>query len=540
MVTQPRTLCDVPSEEVLPGMQRIKHAGHGAILLSILVAATIGLNAGCAGPPPRLFPIVPLCTQDTPSGGTDRVYDTNGDGKPDYHERLSSDGIITTIGYDTNGDGEIDEEIDIAAIPEKEHRHLILVLDSIPFAMVQEAWFQGRLRFFGPPTRVVSTFPVMTDLALAELFNISPTPGIESEYFDGQQLSNGYLVYANKGNAPWHDYVDWRLEPIMHASAYLSPQAWYDHELRIVQDTFNASTRDKFTAYFVGTSAIGARIGRTGHHMGLVRLDRFCQELMHKTRGRVRFTLLSDHGHNMAISQRVPLSDVLRQLSYRTSRTLEKPYDVVVPEFGMVTCAAIHTDTPDTVARDVVSIEGIELSAYLDARHDEVVVLSRDGRARISHSSSGLRYQPEFGDPLAMLPILDKLAQAGSIDPQGFADDHALFQATVDHAYPDAVYRLWRAFHGLVVNTPQILVSVQDGYHCGSPTQSSLIRLTAAHGNLRPMSSLGFAMTMAGQLPPAIRMANLGKALQDMGVPLNRKISGENTPPHAQPQTSRH
>ena len=65
-----------------------------------------------------------------------------------------------------------------------------------------------------------------------------------------------------------------------------------------------------------------------------------------------------------------------------------------------------------------------------------------------------------------------------------------------------------------------MLVSVKDGYHCGSPTMTGFVTLTGAHGNLRPASSTAFVMTTTGRVPDGLRMQNLIAALRALGVPL--------------------
>ena len=49
---------------------------------------------------------------------------------------------------------------------------------------------------------------------------------------------------------------------------------------------------------------------------------------------------------------------------------------------------------------------------------------------------------------------------------------------------------------------------------------SRLIRMSAAHGNLKQSSSSAFVMTTAGPLPEVLRMEDLGGALQELGVPV--------------------
>ncbi len=276
-------------------------------------------------------------------------------------------------------------------------------------------------------------------------------------------------------------------------------------------------------AYMVGTSALGSRRGRDGHALALVSVDRFCQQLAYETRGRARITLMSDHGHAILPSERIPLSDELAAMGYRVGSRLERPGDVVVPEFGVVTCAAIHTREPARVASDVVHIRGIELATYLDRGPDgldRVVVLSKTGRASITHSAAGFRYEPEVGDPLRMTDVLARLRDQSQVDADGYVADRVLFEATIDSVYPDAVARLWRAFHGLIVHQPDVFVAVEDGFEVGSKLQTQLVHMQATHGNLRPGSSWGFAASMAGPLPPVLRMADLREAMQKAGIPI--------------------
>ena len=65
------------------------------------------------------------------------------------------------------------------ALPACEQRHLILLLDSVPYPMMKAYWDAGKFRLFEPPTRTIAPFPVMTDPSFAEFFNYSPLPAVE-------------------------------------------------------------------------------------------------------------------------------------------------------------------------------------------------------------------------------------------------------------------------------------------------------------------------------------------------------------------------
>ncbi|MEE8169640.1 MAG: hypothetical protein V3T70_03750, partial [Phycisphaerae bacterium] len=386
--------------------------------------------------------------------------------------------------------------------------------DSVPFDMVRDSWRLGRFRFACPPVRVLSPFPVMTDLSLSEFFGISPVPGVEAAYYDGARLTDGYEVYAGDTNGMWPSHTDYRMTTENHLLAYMWPHPWLDHELRRIQDIFLLGRAPTTIGYVVGTSAAGARFGRNGHQSAMIRIDRFCQAVVHRTRGRARLTLFSDHGHCMGDSRRIELAEVLVDLGYRTTTRLEKPGDVVAPEFGLVSCAAVYTQQPEAVARDLVGVEGIELTAYR-GDDDSVIVLGRAGTAAITKTDAGFRYDVVTGDPLNLMPILNALSAHDRPIP-----DRSLFDATRDHEFPDAVQRLWRAFHGLVEHVPDVYVSTRDGYYCGSPLVDYFVDLVGVHGNLRAAGSFGFAMTGAGTLPDVVRMEDLRSSLAALGVPL--------------------
>jgi len=506
------------------------------------------LSVACAGPAPRLFPAEPLVREDLPGGTVELRYDLDDDGAADFAECLSPEGRIVALRYGpANGAGAADANtVVLAALAADECRELLIILDSIPFGLVEAARDAGRFRLFYPPSRIISPFPVMTDVCLSEFFAVSPCPGVESNYYDGERLTDGYGTYLGEANLPWLRFTDYHLDPRLHGWAYLRPRAWLDHELRRTQELFRESAARTFAAYSVAPSGIGMKHGREGHRACLARLDRFCKFIAYETRGRVRITLMSDHGHNFVRSRRLNLSRLLAHEGYRPTDSLRRPGDVVIPEFGLVTCAAIHTREPGKVAAAVVGFEGVDLAAYLDDRSgsDEdrpqpacgtgvlpvdprvispsrrrchkagrVVVLSADGRATLSRLGGGYRYVAEVGDPLQLVPILERLRADDLVDADGFVADAVLFDATVDHAYPDAVHRLWRAFHGLVRHTPDVLVSLEDGRRHGDFFMSELLKPAATHGNLLAPGSSGFVMTMAGPLPAVLRMEDVRAAL---------------------------
>ncbi|MCG3179042.1 MAG: hypothetical protein BIFFINMI_01373 [Phycisphaerae bacterium] len=487
------------------------------------------LLPGCAGPGPELAPIAPLSVEASADGGAARSYDFSGDGVADYVERLDAAGRLVSIRFDSAGNGALDGEVRLAD-PARlaSARRLLIILDSVPWEVVDEVRRQGRFAAFGPPSHIVAPFPVLTDLSLNEFFARSPAPGAEAEYFDRQagRLVDPYKVYFDQSNAPWLADTDYNLPFKNHWALYLWPDPWFARELHDIQAQFTATPDAAcMVGYCAGTSALGARYGRSGHVRALIEVDRLCQWLLRRTQGRLEITLMSDHGHHLGRRRIALLSDLLTRMGYHVGKTLKNPDDVIVPEFDVVTYAGVFTRSPERVARDLVGCEGMELTAWLEG--DAVRVVGRPGAARITRSPDGrLKYAPESGDPLGLAGVLKGLASAGKADAAGFVSDADWFDATMRHEYPDAVDRLWGAFHGLVVNVPDVLVSTDDEHFCGSPFMARYVDLIGAHGNLRQMSTYGFMMTTAGDLPPFMRMrdaradlAKAGFALPDRPAP---------------------
>ena len=482
--------------------------------LILIPALVLGLLAGCADPGPRLYPVSSVSEQTSNDGSVERLYDTDNNGQVDAAERLGDDGRVRVLRWDTNGDAALDGQASWPAATDQT-RHVLIILDSIPFQMVKDLRDHGRFRLFNAPSRIIAPFPVMTDVSLSEFFHMPPPVGVESQYYDGQKLSNGYIGYAHEIDSLWLEHVDYHLRYWLHMFAYSDPHPWYSHELRRVRETYAETEKDLTVGYVVGTSALGAKDGRTGHQIGLVELDRFCQQLVHDTQGRIHITLMSDHGHNLVSSEMLPLGELLEEFGYVAAEPVLHAGDALAPAFGVVTVAVIHTTSPASVARDVVGLEGVDLTMYADG--DTVVVLSRGGRAAIRKRAGRFSYTPAYGDPLQLEPIIKGL----SSDSDGFVGDQELMAATVDHVYPDPLQRIWHAFHGAVGHTPDVFVAVKDGWHCGDSLMNEAISLAAAHGNLNASSTYGFVMTTAGELPPVLRMHDVAGALANVGVPVN-------------------
>jgi hypothetical protein len=289
-------------------------------MTGLIIAA--GLIGGCLSGKPSPFPATPIATRTTPAGDTTRTFDIDGDGRGDYAEVAGDDGRVRELRFAPRLDQPGDPFPPSHESADAPTRHLLLILDSIPFELVRAAYARGEFRLFHPPSQVVSPFPAMTDLCLNEFVGTSPAPGVETQYYDGETLSDGWALYDAEANSPWHTRIDWHLPYDTHGKVYLAPRRGFQAELARIEQALADTPVHRFVAYSVGTSALGFQQGAEGHAFALAKLERFCRMLVQRARGRLNITLMSDHGHALGPSRMLDLRGLLRRGGFPFSANL--------------------------------------------------------------------------------------------------------------------------------------------------------------------------------------------------------------------------
>jgi hypothetical protein len=192
------------------------------LVLGALTTAVV-IVVGCAGP--LRFPSKPLLAEET-AAGLVRAYDTDGDGRADYFPVQDASGRVVRIGYDTKGEGTPTEWVALDAIPVAGARHIIFIVDGIGDVVVEAMRKEGRLRLFYPPSRLISTYPAYTDLALTDAFASTRCIAFEAVHYDHvlNQVVGGDLDYLSLANEVWARNCDYRLATLWDPFAYLVPE----------------------------------------------------------------------------------------------------------------------------------------------------------------------------------------------------------------------------------------------------------------------------------------------------------------------------
>ena len=255
-------------------------------------------------------------------------------------------------------------------------RRLLLCLDGVPHTLIEQAKNRGLFDSFGPPARLLSPFPTMTNVALSAMLGATPPPGYESLYFDRNagELRGGIRKYIgrrtpDKVPSSYMDDLDYQ-EPLpFEFLIYVAPEKVWRADMQRFRERFKATpqTRDYF-AFLKATDGLLHSQGPERLGIALESLDKILREIQSYCGNETEIVMFSDHGMNLEENRRVDLASTLER----------RGFQVVIPAFGLCSYAAIycHDDQriPE-VATASVSVTGIDFAVYKDGA-DVVVDVS--------------------------------------------------------------------------------------------------------------------------------------------------------------------
>jgi len=405
-------------------------------------------------------------------------------------------------------------------------RLIIIALDAVPYEVVAalkngEQGEDGVLDELRGPAAVISTFPSTTTLAMSgilEPFGLEHSPGYEARFYDRgrNEVRGGGPISYHRIPFPWRDVWDWHKGGVIHKMiGGLRPVRTSIKAIDQALDAFMRSDEPVFMAYTDATDLIGHLRRPEDLEVVLRWLDDALEELHALHPDEPFYTVLfSDHGQHggeSLVNLRKPVRRALKQAGFRLRKHIKSPSDVVIVPFGLISSLPLHTDPQSAaaVAAAVGEVEGIDLCVA--AGDDHWLIAGHGSRAEVrrrrGEGEDLWHYRPLAGDPLGFQPLL---AQAGSGD-DGWRTDRWWFEHTKDGNYPDALYRIARAFD-LVKNPASVICSLDDRAMYGSLITAIGARMTVKGGNLRYTHgalsrgpSLGFLMSdLPGWEPPPI------------------------------------
>ena len=478
---------------------------YAAIICAYGVILAAGWTAGCA-PQLRLTP--PAQRTTDAAGQTTKTYDFNADGKCDYRQVLDASGRVRLLQFDRDNDEEFEQTLDRALLDPQQTRHLFLLLDGVPFWLIETMWNDGHFRLFGPPGRIISPLPSLTDEAYDNLFHCGKPFGYEACYFDRSvnRRTNGTQVLLSGKNEAWLVGSDYHLSFIEDAIMYLWPKYVFKQELNRARKVFDRTASDRVVLYILSTDGLAHMTCPDVTRRYLTLLDRWIERLVYDSGGELHVTMMADHGNNFTPSTFVPIERALRNAGLHVTSRLRRPGDVVVPKFGLINFASIFCYDDITKHKAIAALQALEgLDAIAWQINKEVYVRNRNGLATIKRKSTdgqtSYRYEVIEGDPLGLANTLGSFRRDALLDADGFAADQAWFEATRTLDPPDPLHRIYTSLTSGVQNTADIIVSLADGWYFGDESLDRWVDLKGTHGGLSAASTVTFSMSTVVDVP---------------------------------------
>ena len=395
-------------------------------------------------------------------------------------------------------------------------RRLLLCLDGVPHKLIVAAKERGLFDAFGPPTRLLSPFPTMTNVALSAMFSATPPAGYESLYFDRSagEMRGGIRKYLGRRTpdkipSSYMADLDYQEPLAFEFLIYVAPERVWRTDMQRFRERFRAAPKNRdYFAFLKATDGLLHAQGPSRLNVALESLDKILTEIRKYCGTETEIVLFSDHGMNLEENRRSPLTSELQRRGFKVGPRLANGNGraLSIPAFGLCSYAAVYCGGEEFVpgaARAIVEIEGVDFVVYRDG--SAVAIEGQSGSARIDRRDNSYRYVNKKGDPLELESV---------IKTDGFVDDALLFDRTNKHRYPDVLTNLYKSlFTPRVEHTADILISLKDGYYYGWSPFGRFVRLAATHGNALQSSSNAFLMSTHRNLPECVRADNAREIL---------------------------
>jgi hypothetical protein len=411
-------------------------------------------------------------------------------------------------------------------------RRLLLCLDGVPHELILAARHRGLFESFQSPSRLLSPFPTMTNVALSAMFAASPPAGYESLYFDtkGKRLEGGIGKYIgrrtpDKMPSSYMDQLDYQEPLAFEFLIYVAPERVWRADMRRFHERFSAAPQDRdYFAFLKGTDGLLHAQGKQRLAVALETLDKILQDIQQACGRETEIILFSDHGMNLQDNTRVNLATELRRKGYKLDPqfgAMDKR-QVAIPAFGLCSYVALYCRDQEAVpdlGDHLSEVKGVDFSVSLDGSGGVLVKGAKGSaliEARKKNDHVSYRYVPHTGDPLQLNQVLKSLSDEGKLDDEGFASDEALFSTTNSHIYPDALANIYKSLHNdRVKHQADVLISIEDGFYYGWSPFGRVVSLRATHGNALRQSSNAFLMSTHRELPECVRADDAGRYLCD-------------------------
>jgi len=378
-------------------------------------------------------------------------------------------------------------------------RHLCFGVDAVPYAVFVEAQQKGLFKDFRPPSRMISSFPSLTNYAWAVIMHTEKVEGYQAQYYHfGLNRIVGRLFHE-VGKPTFPNHYEYRDDSIFKkVKAYLTTGGSIKGELKHLAEEVLSSNQPRLFFAFTETSDIIAHMkGRKGLHNLLEILDRelirIREEHLRKFNEPLEITLLSDHGNTLLKGKIISVDKALKGQGFKPKKRLEGPDDVIYHSSGIlsVACFYIQEERRFELARLLAAQPWADVVVTYDKGENVIYALSQKGILAFEYNPAGDEFRLRIVSGEDPLGLIQQGIAAGEWIPQS-----EVFEASIKTDFPDSLMRIQKGITGRDVNNPaSILVSLKPGHESGSKFIKFFSQFkgrSGTHGSLNALDSIGF------------------------------------------------
>jgi len=368
----------------------------------------------------------------------------------------------------------------------------------------------GLFKNFQTPSRMISTFPALTNYAWSVILNAGEVEGYQTRYYDPimNRLEGGFKdLFKSKGFPNKFDYIQENV--MIQLQAYIFGRSGIDKKMKNLGEKVLSSNTPRLFFAFIGISDIIAHMkGEEGLEKILLaveaNLNRIREEHLRKFNEPLEVTMLSDHGSTLQKGQVINIYRTLKKANFNPVKSIKNPDDVIYHTSGILSVAPFFIQEPRRIelARKLAGQPWAELTATYNKSTGHFLILSQDGSVEVEYSqdNNAFRMKNLKGeDPIGL--IEQGLALEEWI-PQS-----NVFQASLATNFPDGLKRIQMALNGNIVKYPaSVLVSLKYGYESSSSRFMNWFsgikkNRHGTHGGLAALDSIGFISSTRQTFP---------------------------------------
>ena len=222
-------------------------------------------------------------------------------------------------------------------------RRLVLLVDGVAYRDVQalqegvtykdihgrQFHRQGFQQGYFPVSRLISTFPSISDPSWSEILGNRPPPGYQRTFFNATNDSEISLNGVTSSEE-YENQMTWQMEGGFHRTmSYISPRWAFQYEVKSLIEGF-LHAPDGQTNYYALIHSTDSAQHLSGDIFAMMcTLDEKLRQLREVYRARegreLEILLLSDHGNNHAgAGERVAIRGFLKKFGYRVDEVHQK------------------------------------------------------------------------------------------------------------------------------------------------------------------------------------------------------------------------